>query len=129
MGFLIIILVLCLSGWSLVVTIRRLKNVGADRNWWVAFGVCTIIGIVLGCLCAFMVDYHVTPKMRFSSFPLPLAFFKFEDGAWVDYVAPRFVVIIGILANILAVTAVANLPVFFISLRAARMRSVANKGS
>ncbi|MGH8046359.1 MAG: hypothetical protein ACREKL_03865 [Chthoniobacterales bacterium] len=116
MGFLIAIALLALGSLCAVGTFRRLRRVHAGRAWWLAFGGLAALGIVAGCRLTFGFEYHVSPQMRFACFPLPLAFFHLEDGRWIDYVTPPYVMFPGVIANIVAIVAVALLPLWLASL-------------
>jgi hypothetical protein len=71
---------------------------------------------VAGVWLALTVDYRVSPKMRFLSFPMPLAFFHLEDGRWIDFVTPPHVMYPGLVANVISVVALSLLPVWIASL-------------
>lgn len=73
--------------------------------WWVRFGALALVGAVAGGWLAIAADYQVSPTMRFGSFPLPLVFYQLEDGRWVDFVTPPFVLYPGLVANISSVIA------------------------
>jgi heme A synthase len=116
MGILFVIALLVLSFWMLVGTFKRLRGRQASRAWWAAFGCLVIIGLVLGYWFSFHFEYHITPSMRVVSFPMPLSFFHFENGHWVDFPTPEFVMYPGLAANVIASTALAVLPVLIASL-------------
>ncbi len=120
MGFLIVIALLALSSWGVFATFRRLRRAHASRAWWFAFGVLAVAGLVAGYWLAFSFEYHVSPRMRYVSFPMPLAFFHLEDGQWVDFVTPPYVMYPGLLANVVAIVAVALLPLLLASLASGR---------
>ncbi len=54
--------------------------------------------------------------MRFVSFPMPVAFFHLEDGQWVDFPTPEYVMYPGLAANVAVITACLVLPVLAASL-------------
>ena len=116
MGLVIVIAVLALSCWLLFATFRRLRRRHAGRSWWFAFSGFAVAGVALGYWLAFHAEYQVSPTMRFLSFPIPLCFFHLEDGQWVDFPTPGFVAYPGLATNIVAVTALAVLPVLVASL-------------
>jgi heme A synthase len=115
MGFFLVIAVIALSGWIFTATSRRLQRTRAGRNWWVAFAALTIAGFAVGCWLAFRFEYQVSPRMRVFSFPIPLAFFHLENGHWVDFVTPPYVMYPGVLANVLSIVAMALLPLWLAS--------------
>ena len=110
MGFLAAIVLLSISGAIIVGTIWRLRQTRARWSWWITFGVLTVIGFVVGGWITANADYHVSPKMRFCSFPIPLAFLRLEDGAWVDYITPPEVMYPGMIANTSSIVAMSLLP-------------------
>jgi hypothetical protein len=110
MGFIIVVALLALSAWSLMVTVRRLRQTKAGRAWWIAFGLLLALGVGVGTWFAFSFEYQVSPGMRYASFPVPLAFFHLEDGHWVDFITPPYIMYPGLVANIAAFTALALLP-------------------
>jgi hypothetical protein len=116
MGFLIVILLFGLSSWGMFATFRRLRRTHAGRTWWYAFSALVVVGIAAGTWLALRFEYHVSPQMRCVSFPMPLAFFHLEDGHWVDFVTPPYVMYPGLVANILSVVAVLLLPLLLGSL-------------
>jgi len=110
MGFLAVIVLLLLGSSGVIATLRRLLRKRAARGWWFAFAGLAVVGLVAGCWLAFSFEYQVSPRTRFASFPMPLAFFRLEDGHWVDYVTPPHVMYLGLAANIIVILAVALLP-------------------
>jgi hypothetical protein len=120
MGFPIVIALLALSSWSVFATFGHLRRAHAGRTWWFAFIVLTVIGLVVGCSLAFTLEYQVSPRVRSVGFPIPLAFFRLEDGQWVDFVTPPEVMYPGLIANVVAVVAFALLPLLLASLASRR---------
>jgi hypothetical protein len=53
--------------------------------------------------------------MRYASFPMPLVFFQLEDGRWVDFITPPYVMYPGLVANVVAIVAVALLSLLIAS--------------
>ena len=123
MGFPIVIALLVLSSWGVFVTFRRLRRTHAGRAWWFAFTVLAVLGLAAGCWLAFSFEYQVSPRMRYVSFPMPLAFFHLEDGQWVDFVTPPHVMYPGLVANVIAVVALALMPLLLASLASGRRHS------
>src|SRR5687767_12497363 len=107
MGFLMVIVVSALGSWGVIATFRRLRRIHASRAWWFAFVLLSVFGLVAGCWLAFSFEYQVSPRMRYISFPMPLAFFHLENGLWIDFVTPPHVMYPGLVANIVAVVAMA----------------------
>ncbi|NBR85859.1 MAG: hypothetical protein EB141_01845 [Verrucomicrobia bacterium] len=124
MGFVIVISVLALGLWSIFLTSQRLLRAHANRAWWCVFVVLSVAGLAAGCWLAFNFEYQVSPRTRCASFPLPLAFFRLEDGRWVDFVTPTYVMYPGLVANVVAIVAMALLPLWFASWASSRRHKV-----
>jgi hypothetical protein len=120
MGFVIVIVVLGLSIWTVVATIHRLRRAHAGRAWWIAFALLLVLGLSAGTWISFNFEYQVSPRMRYASFPVPLAFFHLEDGIWVDFITPPQVMYPGLVANVTSFAAVALLPLLIASRVAGR---------
>jgi hypothetical protein len=120
MGFLIVIALFALSAWGVFATFRRLHRMRASRVWWFVFASLLVIGLSAGSWLAFSFEYQVSPTMRYFSFPMPLAFFHLEDGRWVDFVTPPYVMYPGLFANVIAIVAVVLLPLLLASLVSGR---------
>jgi hypothetical protein len=56
----------------------------------------------------------------YGSFPMALVFFQLEDGRWVDFITPPHVMYPGLIANVIAIVAVALLPLLLASLASGR---------
>ena len=117
MGILLVIAFFAASSWALVSVVRRLCRERVSSSWWLAFVALTIIGVTLGVWCAFHFEYHVGTRYRIGSFPLPVVFFHWEDGHWVDFPVPEFQAWATAFTNIITVTALATLPVWRLSWR------------
>jgi hypothetical protein len=59
----------------------------ASWRWWVTLAAIVVSGGYVGWLLGHC-DVQVSPEMVWGGVPLPLGFFHFEDGGWVDYVLP-----------------------------------------
>ena len=116
MGFLIVIALFALSSWGVFATFRRLRRTHATRAWWFAFASLAVVGLAAGCFLAFSFEYQLSPRMRYVSFPMPLAFFHLEDGQWMDFVTPGYIMYPGLITNVIAVVAMALLPLLLASL-------------
>ena len=75
-----------------------------------------VAGLAAGYWMAFSFEYQASPRMRYFSFPIPLAAFQLEDGHWVEFVPPRCIMYPGLVANVVAVIALALLPLLLASL-------------
>lgn len=115
MGILIVILFLALSVWALFALCRRLRRQQASRGLWLTFSVLAACGVTAGIWCALYCEYHLGARFRIASFPIPVVFFHFEGGQWVDYSVPAFQAWLAVIANIITITALITLPVWRVS--------------
>jgi hypothetical protein len=69
------------------------------------------VGIAAGIWAGFMFEYHVSPTLRFTGFPFPMAVFQLESGTWVDYVHETFIMILIGVADVMLVTLCSVIPV------------------
>ena len=71
MGFIVIIPLATLAGWSIVRIHRWLHHGNFGREWLRAFAVLGSAGVGLGIWLAFFTNYEVA-NMRMGGFPIPL---------------------------------------------------------
>lgn len=117
MVILFVIVLFALSGWTLFALFRRLRRQRVSADWWVVFGFLFVFGATLGIWCAFYCEYHIGTRFRIGSFPIPVVFFHLEDGAWVDFPVPEFQAWSAAFTDIIAITALAMLPLWLLSWR------------
>jgi hypothetical protein len=115
MPFLVIVALFALSLWGVSGTFIRLRRLHAGSGWWFAFAALALVGLMAGCWLAFSFEYRVSPRMRFVSFPMPVAFFRLEEGRWIDFSTPPEIMYPGLVANVAAVVAVCLLPLLITS--------------
>ncbi len=53
MGFLVIIPLAALAGWSILAIFRWLRRGGYEPKWWRAFAILSVVGFALGIGFAF----------------------------------------------------------------------------
>ena len=41
-------------------------------------------GLIFALLCAFVIEYHWSDKLRFRGFPVPFCFFALEGNTWTN---------------------------------------------
>ena len=123
MGILIVILFFVLSVWALVTLFRRLRRQHASRALWFTLWVLLAFSIPVGIWCAFFCEYHVGAHFRVGSFPIPVVFFHFEDGQWIDFPVPEFQAWSAAITNILTIATLATLPIWLVSLRGRHNRA------
>jgi hypothetical protein len=128
MGYLAILTSLAVSGWILLATLHRFKRLHVRPAWWLAFASLALVGSAFGYWLAFRFEYHVSPEMRVCSFPIPVCFFHFEDGQWVDFPTTPWFGYSAMFANAISVCALAVLPVFFASFLVNRGTSMIGAG-
>jgi len=56
------------------------------------------------------VEYDAVVNMKIVGFPMPLVFFHFEDGQWVDFPLPAYVDWPGLITNFFAGLSICCLP-------------------
>lgn len=111
MGIALVILVFALSIWVVLSLAQRLRQASAGAGLWLMFSVLAACGIGAGIWCAFYCEYPVGTHLRIGSFPLPVVFFHFEDGQWVDFPVPKLQAWLTMATNIIAIATLATLPV------------------
>ena len=117
LAFILAVVLLALSAWGVVATVRRLRQTNAGTTLWLVFAVLLALGASAGTWFAFRFEYQVSPEFRFVGFPVPLAFFHLEDGHWVDFIIPPYAAYPGLLANIGAFGVVPLLPLLILRRR------------
>ena len=115
MGMLFVIVFLGASSWALASLVGRLRRSRAGGGWWLAFGLLAATGIAVGIWCGFAVEYHLGARYRVASFPLPVVFFHLEGNEWVDYPVPLFQAWATAFTNVVAMAALATLPLWPLS--------------
>jgi hypothetical protein len=108
MGIIFVIIVFLFCGWIIISTIRKLID-AHKTNLWLAGFLLTVIGLTIGHLLANQ-EYHAGSSMRIAGIPMPLVFFHFENGQWVDFPLPAYVGWPGYVTNILFWIAICLLP-------------------
>jgi hypothetical protein len=99
MGIIFVTIVYLFCGWIIIPTIRKL--IGAhNKKLWLAGFLLAVIGLTIGYLLANQ-EYNAGSSMRIAGIPMPLVFFHFENGQWVDFPLPAYVGWPGYIATIL----------------------------
>jgi hypothetical protein len=123
LGLILAVVLLALSAWGVVATVRRFRQIGAGRGWWSSFGVFGVLGMAVGAWFAFRVEYQVSPEFRFIGFPVPVAFFHLEDGRWTDFIIPPYASIPALLADTVGFGVAFLMPVLIAGHLAGRRRA------
>jgi hypothetical protein len=85
MGSVVLILpILAFSGWLLATTGRRVLRETRGNGQWLKLITVILVGIALGWLFAFRVQYKIAPTLRLHSFPVPSLFIYQQDSKWID---------------------------------------------
>ncbi len=109
----LIVVALCLH----VLAWRRVKSRPAAGRW-LGTGLALFgIGTVAGLYCAFLLEYQVSPTLRFVGFPIPVAIFHLESGRWIDYVHHGPVALLICAMNVISVAVALPLPVALLAIR------------
>jgi len=111
MGILIFIALFGVLGWIAFCTIRAFRHDHVGMAWWIFLCSLLLVGIATGIWAGFMLEYHVSPTLRFAGFPFPMAIFQLESGTWVDYVHETFIMILIGVADVMLVTLCSVIPV------------------
>ncbi len=105
------------SSWALVSLVRRLRRERVGLRWWAALVVLGAIGLSVGAWCALQCEYPLGARYRTGSFPIPVVFFHFEDGHWIDFPVPEVQAWSAAFTNIITITALATVPLWLLSWR------------
>ena len=90
MGLLIIIPFGTVLAWAIWRIFGWLRHGNFGREWWKAFTILTLVGLVLGVFFTFFAEYKVADK-RMAGFPIPVAISSLVDGKWVAYEVPLLI--------------------------------------
>jgi hypothetical protein len=100
MGTLIAISLISLNAWTVYRAARLFRARSACRGWWALFALLFVAGASLGIWLAFFFEYQPSHRMRVFGFPLPIAFFVWEDDRWTDFVTPYYYAYPAVAANV-----------------------------
>lgn len=83
MGFIVILPIAALAGWSIFAIFRWLRRANFGAKWWQAFGILGLAGLALGIWFGFFMHYQVA-KVKLEGFPIPYGISNQEspDGPW-----------------------------------------------
>jgi hypothetical protein len=110
MGFVVIIPIAALAGWSILSMYRRLKRGAFEPGWWRAFANLGCAGLALGFWFAFVLEYPVARK-RIAGFPIPVGISDQDaNGRWVKAIPPGPVHYAGVATDLISGVAVALAP-------------------
>jgi hypothetical protein len=87
LSFFISIPITGLTLWLILRSAARLWQEGAGRLWWIVLVAIVVGGGYVGRQLS-RYDVRVSPDLIWGGLPLPIGFFHFEDGQWVDFVPP-----------------------------------------
>jgi hypothetical protein len=112
MGLLFVLTIAFPSVWCIISTIRAVLR-ARQKKFWATFALLLIAGAVLGWVFAHW-EYHAGTNVRVSGFPIPLTFFRLENGHWTaDSALPNYIAQPAFYTNILAGIALLFLPLRF----------------
>jgi hypothetical protein len=127
MGFLLVVVFLALSGWSIISLFRRLHRQHVGASWWVVLAVLVASGTALGVWCALYCEYQIGTRFRIASFPIPGVFFHFEDGQWVDFPVSEFQAHATVFTNVVTMIALTTSPLWLLLSRQRRHGSTQSR--
>ena len=116
-GLASIVMFLAFSGWLLVALIRRMRRSSVNGRVWMIFWSMVAFGIGFGIWCGFYCQYSIGTRFRIASFPIPIAFFHFENGQWIDFPVPTFQAYVSAFTNVIIIMTLATLPTWVIMWR------------
>jgi len=111
MGVFVFIALFCVLGWISLSTVRALRRHHVGMAWWIFLCSFLLAGIAIGIWAGFMLEYPVSPTLRFAGFPFPMAIFQLESGTWVDFVHEKSLMILIGLVDVTVVALSAVIPV------------------
>ena len=117
MGLLVTLFCLALSSLIVVALFRRLQGQHVHGGLWVAFYLLVACGAAIGVWCTFYYEYRLGTRTRLAGFPIPINFFRFEDGQWTDFPAPRIQAWLAAFTNIAASVVLTTLPLWLVALK------------
>ena len=89
MGSLILILpILAFSIWLLATTGRRVVLRSRKDGKWTRVLIPFALGVALGWLFTFRIEYKIASTLRLHSFPVPTVFIYLQDSKWIDSPLP-----------------------------------------
>jgi hypothetical protein len=92
-------------------TVQSFYREKVNSAWWMFLCSLFLVGIVVGVWAGFMLEYHVSPTLRFAGFPFPMAIFQLESGTWVDYVHETSIMMLIGVADVVVIAVCSVLPV------------------
>jgi len=111
-GFIIILPFTALAGWSIIAIFRWLRRGAYERKWWRAFAILASVGLVLGILFTFFVQYKVA-NVHIEGFPIPIGIANRQkpDEPWVKSDIPISIRIGGMVTDLLSGVALCLAPI------------------
>jgi hypothetical protein len=87
LSFFISIPITGLALWLILRNAARLCQTRAGWLWWIALITIVLGGGYLGRQLS-RCDVRISSTLVWGGLPLPIGFFHFENGQWVDFVPP-----------------------------------------
>ena len=112
MGFIVIIPLATLAGWSIFAIFRWLRRGQFGQKWWRAFGMLGSAGLALGVWFAFFSHYKVS-NASLEGFPIPVGISTREkpDAPWITSDMPVAIRLGGMLTDLLSGVALCLVPI------------------
>jgi hypothetical protein len=113
MGFIFILPIAALAGWSIFAIFRWLRRDGFGEEWWRAYMILAFFGLALGVVFAFFLQYTVA-NVHLEGFPIPVGISTREkpDAPWKKSEAmPVSIRCGGMFANLLSGVALCLAPI------------------
>jgi hypothetical protein len=87
-SFILIVPIVAFSIWLLATTGKKVVLRAEKDGKWTRVLVPVVIGIALGWLFTFRVEYKIASTLRLHSFPVPTVFIYLQDSNWIHSPLP-----------------------------------------
>lgn len=86
--------------WLGVDTMLRMRRLKVGWAWWAGLGGVVFFG---GCAGFWLGNYElqISPSLRWVGLPMPIGFFVLEGESWTDFIPPRPIQWLNLLADCL----------------------------
>jgi hypothetical protein len=109
-GLLLILPIAAFDLWLACTTGRRQLTVWRTQRNWRHLAAAAATGLLLAVWLAFFVKYSSGAQLRVEGFPIPVAFFHFDDKVWTRTTPPPPLPVLGAAANFLTGLAAPLIP-------------------
>jgi hypothetical protein len=82
MGFLVVLPIVAFDVWLACTTGRRQVSAWLAQKNWRNLAATATASVLLAIWLGFFIKYSYVKQLRFQGFPIPVAFFHFNDDTW-----------------------------------------------